>query len=511
MARVNGVPLIFKSLTTRVIIITTSLLAFGISAFTLLNLKKEQTQLISSARESTEILLNTIEGSIFNSMRIGNTEDTQVILEMVGRSHKLMAVRIFHPHGIVLKSSLPAEVGKAVDNDDYQLFINNQKEGIFTGGPQGEVLKMLKPIYNDQPCHTCHGFKTKIIGVLNVNYSLTETRKRMIEAAKLFIISTIAIILFLSVNISLIMLKFVRKPLNLIVENMAKVEQGDLSIRMESTSQDEVGRLITSFNSMVDRLDTAKNELDQFHFQQMERADRLASVGEMAAGIAHEIKNPLTGIAAAITIIKDDFSASDPRTEIINEILEQIKRLDKTVNDLLFFGKPTLPEPDYVGVNTILNKTLIFASQHRGGKNVEKRLELDDDLPPVFVDSKQIQQVFLNLILNAFQAMRDGGVLTITSSLVEKSGEKWVQVSIADTGPGIPSPILEKIFTPFFTTKAQGTGLGLAICHKLISQHGGIIIVNSEDGKGTVFTVELKACDEPGAASPDFTDAPVPV
>ena len=498
--------MIFKSLTTRVIVLSISLLAFGISAFTFLNLKKEQSQLISSARESTEILLNTIEGSIYNSMRIGNTEDTQVILEMVGRSHKLMAVRIFHPHGIVLKSSLPAEVGKAVDNDDYQLFINNQKEGIFTGGPQGEVLKMLKPIYNDQPCHTCHGFKTKIIGVLNVNYSLVETRKRMIEATQLFIISTIAIILFLSGAISLVMLKFVRKPLNLIVENMAKVEKGDLSIRMNSTGQDEVGRLITSFNSMVDRLDTAKKELDQLHFQQMERADRLASVGEMAAGIAHEIKNPLTGIAAAITIIRDDFPSSDPRMEIINEILEQIKRLDKTVNDLLFFGKPTLPEPSCVGINTILKKTLMFASQHRGGKNVEKRLELSDNLPLVYVDSKQIQQVFLNLILNALQAMRDGGILTVTSALTEKAGEQWVRVSVADTGPGIPLPILEKIFTPFFTTKAQGTGLGLAICHKLVDQHGGNMFVDSEDGKGTVFTVELKACDE---AVPDVTGAPV--
>ncbi len=504
--------MIFKSLTTRVIVISISLLAFGISAFTFLNLKKEQTQLINSARESTEILLNTIEGSIYNSMRIGNTEDTQVILEMVGRSHKLMAVRIFHPHGVVLKSSLPAEVGKAVDNDDYQLFINNQKEGIFTRGPQGEVLKMLKPIYNDQPCHTCHGFKTKIIGVLNVNYSLVETRKRMIEATQLFIFSTIAIILFLSAAISLVMLKFVRKPLNIIVEKMARVEKGDLSIRMESSGKDEVGRLITSFNSMVDRLDTAKKELDQYHFEQMERADRLASVGEMAAGIAHEIKNPLTGIAAAITIIRDDFPPSDPRMEIINEILEQIKRLDKTVNDLLFFGKPTLPEPACVGLNTLLKKTLMFASQHRGGKNVEKRLELSDDLPPVYVDAKQIQQVFLNLILNALQAMRDGGVLTITSSVLERDGEKWVRASVADTGPGIPSPILEKIFTPFFTTKAQGTGLGLAICHKLVAQHGGELFVESEDGKGTIFTVELRACDEKADASTaDISDAPVTI
>ncbi|HEY6871358.1 MAG TPA: ATP-binding protein [Geobacteraceae bacterium] len=495
--------MIFKSLTTRVIVITITLLTVGISAFTFLNLQKEQTQLINSARESTEILLNTIEGSIFNSMRIGNTEDVQTILRMVGRSHRLMAVRIFHPHGVVLKSSQADEVGKPVDNEAYQLYINNQKEGIFSGGPQGETLKMLKPIYNEPPCYPCHGSKTKVIGVLNVNYSLLETRKRVMEATNIFIISTIAIIVFLSGAISLVMLKFVRKPLSLIVGNMARVEQGDLSVRMNAYSMDEVGRLIVSFNSMVDRLDIAKKELDQFHFQQMERADRLASVGEMAAGIAHEIKNPLTGIAAAMTIIKEDFSSSDPRTEIVNEILEQIKRLDKTVNDLLFFGKPSLPEPTCINVNTILKKTIMFASQHRGGKNVEKRLEFHDDLPPIYVDPKQIQQVFLNLILNALQAMRDGGILTITSAPVEKDGERWVRVSVADTGPGIPEQILGKIFTPFFTTKAQGTGLGLAICYKLISQHGGNLSVASEDGKGTVFTVELKACEE-------AADSPVP-
>jgi signal transduction histidine kinase len=493
---INGASLIFKSLTTRVIVISITLLTFGISAFTFFNLQKEQAQLTNSARESTEILLNTIEGSIFNSMRIGNTEDVQTILEMVGRSHKLLAVRIFHPHGIVLKSSQPDEVGKPVDAEDYRLYINNQREGIFAGGPQGETLKMLKPIYNEQPCYPCHGSKTKVIGVLNVNYSLLETKKRMMEATNIFIISTIAIIAFLSGAISLVMLKFVRKPLNLIVRNMARVEQGDLSVRMKATGKDEVGRLIVSFNSMVDRLDVAKKELDQFHFQQMERADRLASVGEMAAGIAHEIKNPLTGIAAAMTIIKEDFAPSDPRTEIVDEILEQIKRLDKTVNDLLFFGKPSLPEPTCVNVNSILKKTIMFASQHRGGKNVEKRLELNDNIPPIYVDPKQVQQVFLNLILNALQAMRDGGTLTITSSTVEEGGQKWVRVRIADTGPGIPSQILGKIFTPFFTTKAQGTGLGLAICYKLISQHGGNIFVDSEDGKGTVFTVELKACSE---------------
>ena len=281
---------------------------------------------------------------------------------------------------------------------------------------------------------------------------------------------------------------------------MAKVEAGDLSVRMTSHGKDEIGRLIVSFDSMVGRLDLAKKELETFHFQQMERADRLASVGEMAAGIAHEIKNPLTGIAAAITVIKEDFDPDDSRVSIMNEVLEQVSRLDKTVNDLLFFGKPTLTEPASTDINSALKKILVFAAQHRGGKNIERRLELADDLPPVYVDPKQIQQVFLNLFLNAVQAMQGGGTLTVQSALVKVDGFDMVQVKVTDTGQGIPLQILDKIFTPFFTTKAQGTGLGLAISHRLIEQQGGRLYVASEDGKGTTFTVELPAyrCEEDG-------------
>ena len=473
--------------------ISICLLVFGIGTFAYLTLLREQTQLLNSARESSELLLNTIERSVYNSMRIGNTADVQVILEMVGQNEKLVGVRIFHPHGMILKSSQPGEVGRVVDPKNFQMFLDNKSEGVFNIDGYGEVLGMVKPIYNDRQCNICHGSKTRIIGVLNVNYSLVETRKRIVELTKLFGISTVAIIGFLSLTISLVMLKFVKKPLNEVAKNMAKVEAGDLTVRMTSHGKDEIGRLISSFDSMVGRLDTAKKELESFHFQQMERADRLASVGEMAAGIAHEIKNPLTGIAAAITVIKDDFSPEDGRVAIINEVLEQVSRLDKTVNDLLFFGKPTVAEPACTDMNAALRKILVFAAQHRGGKNIEKNLELADDLPPVYVDPKQLQQVFLNLFLNAVQAMQGGGTLTVQSSLAVRDRVDMVRVRVTDTGQGIPPQILDKIFTPFFTTKAQGTGLGLAISHRLIEQQGGRLTVVSEDGKGTTFTVELPA------------------
>ena len=484
----------FKSLTTRIIVTTISLLVGGIYIYTFFNVRHQQSQLIDSARENTELLLHTVESSIYNTMHLGNVQDVGSILAMVGQHNQLVGVRIFHPHGVILRSSNPSEVGRTVNANDYQLFQSPRNYGIFDLPPHGEVLTMVKPIYNEVACHTCHGTKARVIGILDINYSLNRTKMQMLEASRIFIVSSVAITVFLAITISLILLKFVKRPLDSIIDNMSRVEKGDLSGRVDYQGKDEIGRLITSFNSMVDRLDAAKTELEQLHFQQLERADRLASIGEMAAGIAHEIKNPLAGISAAVAIIKDDLIAADPRYEILEEVLQQVQRLDKTVNDLLFFGKPTVPELSCIDINEVITKTFKFASQHRGLLNIEKRLELAPDLPTVYADSKQMQQVFLNIILNAFQAMANGGTLTITTCLSPRQDRTFVRIDVADTGSGIPPQILEKIFTPFFTTKAQGTGLGLPICCKLVDLHNGEIKVASDDRNGTVFTIELPAC-----------------
>jgi hypothetical protein len=240
----------------------------------------------------------------------------------------------------------------------------------------------------------------------------------------------------------------------------------------------------------------ANDELQEFHYQQMERADRLASVGEMSAGIAHEIKNPLAGIKGAITVLADDFAEDDPRREVIHKVLEQISRLDKAATDLLFFGRPGKPSPDYVDTNELLKKTMFFVSQHPEARNVHQTKEFTRNLPPVWVDGKQLQQVFFNIILNAIQAMKDGGELLLQTDLVEKPGSHFVQVMISDSGPGIKPEDFEKIFAPFFTTKTQGTGLGLAICRQLVEQQGGTVEISSQVGEGTQVVIVLPVSNE---------------
>lgn len=482
--------LIFRSLIIRVIILIVLLMTIVIGAFTMFHIRREEAHLIKSTRDSARLLLSTVEKSIFNSMRVGNSHDVQAVLEMVGGSPQLTNVRIFHPDGTILKSAKPEEIGRQLRGMDLLLFQNDRREAVFRVDGK-DVLGMVTPIISDERCFICHGPGRKVIGVLDLNFNLDGMTAQIWESYQFFMLHMAVLIVILSSGISLILFRFVKRPIETMATTMAQVEAGDLSVRLEAKYADEMGSLINSFNSMVDRLDTTKQELEKYHYQQMERADRLASVGEMATGIAHEIKNPLAGISGAISVLADDYAEDDPRKEVISQILDQIARLNKTATDLLYFGRPGQPEFGFVDINALIKDTLFFVAQHPEARNIHRVKELTRDLPPAWADAKQIQQVLFNVIINAIQAMEAGGTLTVVTELVSRDGRDFLHVEIQDTGSGIPEADLGKIFVPFHTTKNQGTGLGLPICRQLIEQHGGRIDVISRLGDGTRFTIEL--------------------
>ncbi len=481
----------FNSLISRVILLNVLLLSLGVGTFTLFHIYREQNHLFEATRLNAKLLLDTIEKSIFNSMRLGNSAEVQAIIEMVGNSEDLVGVRIFGPTGVILKSDRPQEIGQLADKNSFNLFVQQQVEGVFDQQSGPRVLSMVRPIMSDERCFRCHGPGRKVIGVLSLNFSLSDMYHQLRDTSEQFVISTLVIIALLTVGIALIMIRLLRQPLQQITRNMKQVEEGDLSVRMQVQREDEVGLLTKGFNSMVSTLDQTQRELKQYHYRQMERADRLASVGEMASGLAHEIKNPLAGIRGAIDVLADDFPEADPRREVMGQVREQVTRLNKTVTDLLYFGKPGQPEFAYADINSLIKQTLLFIAQHPEAKQVNRIEELTRNLPPVWIDQKQIQQVLLNIIINALQAMSGGGVLTVLTDLVSREGADWIRVEICDTGQGISVDEMEKIFTPFYTTKTQGTGLGLPICRQLMESNGGALRVDSQVGQGSCFTLEL--------------------
>jgi signal transduction histidine kinase len=252
---------------------------------------------------------------------------------------------------------------------------------------------------------------------------------------------------------------------------------------------------------MLMQLDESEQELKRFHAEQLKRADRLATIGELAAGIAHEIKNPLAGIAGATQILAKEFTGDDPRRQVTQEILKLIERLDTTIKDLLEFARPSPPESVLTNLSDLMSRTLFLVERmpEKKDQGVEIVVDIDREMPLVPVDPDQIRQVFLNMAVNAVQAMRDGGTLTVTmrSGADEELGEvqpadSYIVISFEDTGSGMDEAQQRSIFTPFYTTKTQGTGLGLPITMRIIEQHGGRITVQSAPGRGTVFRIYLR-------------------
>ena len=216
------------------------------------------------------------------------------------------------------------------------------------------------------------------------------------------------------------------------------------------------------------------------------RWDRLATVGELAAGLAHELRNPLAGISGALHVLGGQFQPDDERRALLADLQAQIARMNRTLTDLLQHARPEKPQRLFVEINGVLEQSLKFLP--RGEIEVIRRL--DTSLPAVSADPNLLHQALLNILVNARQAMPNGGRLTIETRTLTGNGRP-VQIRIADTGAGIPEEQLGRIFQPFFTTKAQGTGLGLAIAARVVEEHGGRITVESVVGKGTAFTIAL--------------------
>lgn len=232
----------------------------------------------------------------------------------------------------------------------------------------------------------------------------------------------------------------------------------------------------------------------RLHESQMLHAEHLASMGELAAGVAHEIRNPLAGIAGAIEIITKDFPPDHPDREILDDLRQEVRRIEKVLNDLLAYARPKPPQFGTADLKEVVARTLQFARQQTGAKRVEFSIQVPGDLPHFRTDSEQLHQVLLNLVLNGIQALERDGRITIAARVNNSRApgrDDLLEISIVDTGAGIPPEQMERIFRPFYTTKRGGTGLGLSLCRRIIRQQGGTLSVESEVGKGSRFIIRL--------------------
>ncbi len=356
------------------------------------------------------------------------------------------------------------------------------------GNSDSHFFRTTIRIKNAEVCYDCHAPRNAVLGYLIIDFSAEEIEGYIADTKNFGRVFTFSLVVIIFTTIGFLHYRYIKLALNRFIETFQYIERGDLTHRINIPEKNELGLLARQFNQTLDKLQEYQSKIEDYHRRELMNTQKLATVGEMAASFAHEIKNPLTGIVNALNILASDMD--DPEKEtILKEIQYQTIRVNKAINDLLQFSKPIKLCLETNNINQLLISIKRTVQTQAKDKQIEFVLKLDHRVPAFKFDYNQMENAISNVVINAVQAIPSNGRVVLETRLSDSKDR--VAIIIADTGVGISEEHLDKIFKPFFTTKHQGTGLGLAIARDIIERHGGTILVESKKNKGTRFSIEI--------------------
>jgi two-component system NtrC family sensor kinase len=516
------------SLTGKLILTIGTLMVVGSTIFWYFLFRHQEHELIQNSVKYGYSFVDYVQKSTRYGMLTFQELLIQQTIEAIGSAEGVQLVRVFACRGKIAYSSDKNDIGRLVDKNSPPCLTCHQYKSPPTEVPGWtitkdrngfRVLNIIRPIYNEVSCYTsaCHVHKKdrKILGHVEANLSLAALDKSIKNQGIAITIYVLIFLVVISVVLCTILWNFVSTPVSLLTQGMEKVAAGDLDYHLDITSKDEMGDLARAFNAMTYDLKKAKEELVEWgntlekkvqektaaiHRAQAQliHSEKLASLGRMAAGVAHEINSPLTGIVTFGHLLLRRFPQGSQEYEDVEIIIEQANRCSSIIKGLLGFARASAAEKALTNCNDVITHSLNIVRNKADFFNIKLITELDDSLARVKADPSQLQQVFMNMIMNAADAIDGKGTITVRTRNMKDNDSDFVEIEFHDTGPGISDENLEKIFEPFFTTKpvGKGTGLGLAVSHGIIQEHGGKIIVRTKTGEGTSFFIMLPAHKE---------------
>ena len=482
-------------------------------------------RLLDETRNAALRMASTVKSSTRYDMLHARSEGVRQIVLNIGRQPGLEYVRIYNKEGTIVYSSRPKEEASVVDLSAeacYQCHAAEQppthldsprRVRIYNrGGADDRVLAAIDVVYNEPGCATtgCHPQPTEksVLGVVDVGVSLREIDQRIGESAThtfAFGLGATAVVCAL---IGLFVYSFVTRPVRRLLRGIHRVSQGELDASLKTGGHDEVGALTVAFNQMTTDLRRARDELTawgetleaqvedrtrdlRLAQDQIARAEKLSSLGILAAGVAHELNSPLTGILTFSHLLLQDAPAGSRQQDDLQLIVNETQRCAAIIRQLLEFAREGQPEHRLNNILEVVQRALALVEHQALFHHVRVITEFEDQLPVICCDSNKMQQVFLNLLINAAEAMPAGGTITIRASTTPDGSS--VVLEFADTGSGIAPEHLGRVFDPFFTSKevGRGTGLGLSVSYGIVHRHHGEITVQSELGQGTTITITL--------------------
>ena len=474
-----------RSLRARIILPTALLFAVTLGAMVVAAASFYGADMERGLHERAELFAGMFATGVARTM-LDNPEHMSQVLSL-GMVHRpdIRSISVMKPNGEVRSSSRPELVGSRPWGSDIGRFRSTQV--VTAPGGNAAEYAVVYPISNAQGCVTCHGSTQRLNGWLDLRFTRQAVVAQQAKVARALGLSAAVAFLCLMAIAWWLLRREAVSPLRRLVASMKRAESGDLGVHADEGRPDELGLAARSFDTTLSALRRSQAELEAFYRERMVRADRFAAVGELATGLAHEIKNPLAGLSGALELLAEDLASSPRHSEVVGEMRHQVSRLANTMESLLSFARPPRALLRTTDVHAALEKMLFLVVQQRRGATVLST-ELGKDLPPVLADPSQLEQVLLNICLNACQAMGGQGKLVVRT--FEADGA--VTIEIEDDGPGIPVDVRPHVFKPFFTTKREGNGLGLAISARIVAEHGGHIGYRCPPAGGTIFAVTLQ-------------------
>ena len=509
--------------------------------FALLVVRNERQELLRAAAAHVNQLSDVIIRSTRFAMLNNNPEYVHGIIQDVARQEKITKVRIFSKEGVIIDSSAAGEIGQRVDakaegcvgchqnGKALRQIPSSARARIFEQDGRRHLASMEvirnEPSCSQASCHA-HSPSQSVLGVLDILYPLDDIDKSLRTSALTIAVLSVAFVLLASFMLSVFVHRLVYVPLRDLEGGARRLASGNLDEPIPVRGADEFGRLAGSFNTMTAALRDSRQELREaartleqkveertraLRAAQAEaaRGEKLASVGLLAAGIAHELNNPLTGVLTFSSLMRKKVPDGSEDAEDLDLIVSETKRCAAIIRRLLDFAREKTPEKKYADLNRLVEDTVRIVERPAHLRDIEISLELDPGLPQVWVDADLIRQVVMNIVVNAQHAIEQKGSITVRTHRLAapkspKPGMPAVEmagIAVIDTGCGIEPKDLQRIFDPFFTTKGvgKGTGLGLSVSHGIVEAHGGTIEVESTPGEGSTFHVYLPV--EPAAAA----------
>jgi len=446
-----------------------------------------QKHIDDAKRERVALLAEVVTNGLKSIMLEGRPrEEFQRFLDGLA-AEDIKAVRVFSDSGIVLSSTVPGEVGQKVDATHVQAFKSRKGSSPFAYKSRGvEVYSSIKVMGNDWPCQRCHGSGDEIRAIVALEVMHGKEESAVTGA----IARTIAVWLIsaglLSLALVVITRRQIKKPLEKVIEEINRIAEGDPTARVSASGADELAAIAVKVNRITSELEKARRAVQRFESAETSQLEKMASLGEIAATVAHEIKNPLAGISGALQVIAEDIPDNSPRKEICNEILSEIDRLDRCVKELIIFARPQEMNPVPADLNSIVARAAAGVKEVAATMGIEVA-EVPGTLPETSVDPDQIEKVLTGVLLYQMQLMPEGGAITIATEYDPEKDE--IRITSADTARALTDEKIRNIFKPSFSTKYTGSGLGLAVSRNIVESHCGRIRVESEPGLGNFFHI----------------------